>query len=296
MLFDIQRVEVYRGPQRQGATMIEVVMEKLTTGRIIEELPYSSWMFDQQQARQHGITIPDHVLPQHIFNRDTNILTDYPFESALLLPLIIAMIIVIIWYRQIQLVHAMPEVQQANDTAKHNAEEANRSSQAKSKFLANISHKIRTPINGMFGVLNILGNTKLNEQQINLMQMGRFCTETLLRTVNDVLDFSKLESSQLQLKQIGFSTVQLLKESYAYALLVSDEKPIQINLELERLIDLPLLGDQTRIRQIFDNLISNAVKFTNKGIIDIGANIHPTEDHYTMICWVNDTGEGIAKN
>ena len=89
---------------------------------------------------------------------------------------------------------------------------------------------------------------------------------------------------------------QLLKESYAYALLISDEKPLQINLEIDRLIDVPLLGDQTRIRQIFDNLISNAVKFTSTGSIAIGANIRPENSHYIMTCWVNDTGEGIAKN
>ena len=283
-------------PQRQGESMIKVVMEKLTTGRIIKELPYSSWMFDQQQTQKYGISIPDDVLPQYIFNGNTNVLIDYPLESAVFLILIAAMGVIVFCYRHIQLAKAMHEVQQATKQAKESAIAANRSSQAKSKFLANISHEIRTPINGMFGVLNILGKTKLDEQQNNLMQMGRFCTDTLLRTVNDVLDFSKLESSQLQLKQIGFSPVQLLKESYAYALLISDEKPLQINLEIDRLIDVPLLGDQTRIRQIFDNLISNAVKFTSTGSIAIGANIRPENSHYIMTCWVNDTGEGIAKN
>lgn len=283
-------------PILQGQTMISVVLEELATGKHNNELPFSSWMFDQQQANKYGIPIPDHVLPEHVYNKDANILIDYPLETSLLLLLLAIMAVIVFWFRHIKLANAMKTVKLANIQAQENAIEATRSSQAKSKFLANISHEIRTPINGMFGVLNILGKTNLNSEQQNLMQMGRFCTDTLLRTVNDVLDFSKLESSQLQLKEIGFSPVQLLKESYAYGQLISEDKPLEIILEIDQLIDVPLLGDQIRIRQIFDNLISNAVKFTNTGLICIGATIRPDNNDYVLTCWVNDTGEGISED
>lgn len=283
-------------PILQGQTMISVVMEELATGNHNNELPFSSWMFDQQQANKYGIPIPDHVLPEHVYNKDANILMDYPLETSLLFLLLAIMAVIVFWFRQIKLANAMEKVTLANLQSQENADAANRSSQAKSKFLANISHEIRTPINGMFGVLNILGKTKLNSEQQNLMQMGRFCTDTLLRTVNDVLDFSKLESSQLQLKEIGFSPVQLLKESYAFGQLISEDKPLEMILEIDHLIDVPLLGDQIRIRQIFDNLISNAVKFTNSGQIWIGATIRPDKNDYVLTCWVNDTGEGISED
>lgn len=282
-------------PIAQGTTVIKAVMEKLTSGTVNPNYPFASWMIDQQLANKYDIPIPDNISPEHIFNRNTNIVIDYPIETGVLVAFVAFLGILLFWYRQIKLADAMRIIEQANIKAEQSAASATRSSEAKSKFLANISHEIRTPINGMFGVLNILSKTPLNTEQLNLMQMGRFCTDTLLRTVNDVLDFSKLESSQLQLKQIGFSPVQVLKESYGYALLISDDKPITIHLEIDKLIDVPLLGDQTRIRQIFDNLINNAVKFTDHGDITLGATITPDNSHYVMTCWINDTGEGISQ-
>lgn len=282
-------------PLVQGTSIIQIVLGKLSTGNINQTLPFASWMIDQQQADKYNIAIPENIQPQYIFNRDTNILIDYPLESGSLLGVLAVLGIGLFWVRQIKLGGAIRVAEQSKRQALRSAIKATRSSEAKSKFLANISHEIRTPINGMFGVLNILSKTTLNKEQINLLQMGRFCTETLLRTVNDVLDFSKLESRQLQLKQIGFSPVQLLKESYAYGLLISDEQPITIELQIDKLIDVPLLGDQTRLRQIFDNLISNAVNFTDHGNIVIGATITPEDSYYKLTCWKKDPGEGISE-
>ena len=282
-------------PLVQGTSIIQIVLGKLSTDNINQTLPFASWMIDQQQADKYNIAIPENIQPQYIFNRDTNILSDYPLESGGLLAVLAMLGIGLFWVRQIKLGGAIRVAEQSKRQALRSAIKATRSSEAKSKFLANISHEIRTPINGMFGVLNILSKTTLNKEQINLLQMGRFCTETLLRTVSDVLDFSKLESRQLQLKEIGFSPVQLLKESYAYGLLISDEQPITIELQIDKLIDVPLLGDQTRLRQIIDNLISNAVKFTDHGNIIIGATITPEDNCYKLTCWVKDPGEGISE-
>lgn len=283
-------------PREQGNTMLNVVMAKLLNNDIPTSMPVANWMFDETELLRFNLPIPEQFHNSIIFNQHSNIFEDYPAITLGLVALILSLTFAVFWFKYVKLNHTLRELDHANEISIEKAALASRSSNAKSKFLANISHEIRTPINGMFGVLNILGKTPLNDEQIKLMQMGRYCTENLLRTVNDVLDFSKLESSQLQLKTLGFSPVQTLKESYAYAQLISESKPITVELDITKLIDVPLLGDHTRIRQILDNLINNAVKFTHSGNITISAYITPVDGLYQLHCLIKDTGEGITSD
>lgn len=283
-------------PEIQGQTMLHAAISKILTGQFTDELPVGSWVYDEAQLNRFDLSVPERDNIKTIYHPHSSIFDDYPYETLSFFAVSALIIIFIFLIRQIRLNKALHKVKIANTASQKSAELAKRSSAAKSKFLANISHEIRTPINGMFGVLNILGKTTLNDEQVKLMQMGRYCTENLLRTVNDVLDLSKLESSQLQLFKIGFSPVQTFKESFAYAQLISESKPINVELDMTKLIDVPLLGDHIRIRQVIDNLINNAVKFTPNGSISITAYITTVSGLYQLHCHIKDTGEGIASD
>lgn len=112
--------------------------------------------------------------------------------------------------------------------------------------------------------------------------------------MNDILDFSKLESNKLELEPEGFSPRALLTEVIQYARVICELKSIDVEQDLSALVDIPLLGDRCRIRQILDNLVNNAVKFTPDGSVTIGAKITKKNKTFEFTCWIQDTGIGIS--
>jgi len=179
---------------------------------------------------------------------------------------------------------------------KQDAEELMRLQKAKEQFLANISHEIRTPINGIAGLANLLHQNLQSEDMSSYLSAIQHSAENLKVIINDILDLSAIESGKLRFEKIGFNLHDLLPpliNTFAYQ---AKEKKIELTYTLDTKLNTILLGDPVRLNQILINLIGNAVKFTNAGSIQVRCS---ADLQQRDICWVRievvDTGVGIAQ-
>jgi PAS domain S-box-containing protein len=180
------------------------------------------------------------------------------------------------------------ELQQAKAAAES-------ASATKSDFLASMSHEIRTPMNAIMGIADLLAKTSLSPEQDKYVQIFRRAGDNLLNLINDILDLSKVEASQLELEQTGFSLHDHLEKVMEMVAARAHEKGLALVCEIAPNVPNDLVGDPTRLRQVLLNLLGNAIKFTESGEVSLrvapdGNSAVPTALRFT----VSDAGIGIS--
>ncbi len=178
--------------------------------------------------------------------------------------------------------------------AKELAEEA---SKAKEQFLSTMSHEIRTPMNAVIGMTNILLNENPKPEQLPNLTALKYSAENLLALLNDILDFSKIEAGKIEISSLPIdikTTAENLRNSFDQ---LAKEKGIELKTSIDKRIPLNLLGDQVRINQVLTNLIGNALKFTEKGSVELSLKLVKDLKNSAHIAFsISDTGIGINKN
>lgn len=186
----------------------------------------------------------------------------------------------------------------AEAEARRNEKRAEEAAKAKSIFLANVSHELRTPLNGVIGNSELLKDSNLSKEQLEMADSIRVSADLLLTVINDILDFSKMEADKMKLYITAFNPEEMVREVVRAQSYSNREKTTRQNVKIIKDINLPpmlIYGDPIRLHQVLGNLISNSLKFTEDGSVTIGSRLDSeTKDKATLTFWVKDTGIGIS--
>ena len=172
--------------------------------------------------------------------------------------------------------------------------EAQEANEAKTSFLANMSHEMRTPLNAVIGLSELtLEDSRLDEDALANLEKINSAGATLLSTVNDILDISKIEAGKFELVLTDYQIPSLLNDTITQSVMRIAEKPVHFSLELNENLPTYLHGDDLRVKQIFNNLLSNACKYTREGTVELGVECEREGEFVWLTVSVRDTGIGI---
>jgi signal transduction histidine kinase/HPt (histidine-containing phosphotransfer) domain-containing protein len=190
-------------------------------------------------------------------------------------------------------VTAHKRIQEELQIAKQMAEDT---AKVKENFLANMSHEIRTPMNGIIGLTRILLNTQLNEEQKGFLSSIKMCSDNLMVIINDILDFSKIEAGKMTFEEVPFNLRESIKHTIELFQVKADEKKVELVSQIDNQLPEYFKGDPTRLLQILNNLVSNAIKFTEKGEVRVFARMAELNGEKARITFeVRDSGIGIPE-
>jgi signal transduction histidine kinase/ActR/RegA family two-component response regulator len=176
--------------------------------------------------------------------------------------------------------------------AKEAAEEA---AKVKSQFISTISHEIRTPLNAIIGATNLLNQSFPNQNQVENLNILKISSDNLLSLVNNILDFSKMEAGKMQFENIEFNLKNIVLDIRDLFSIKAAEKGVELLVNYDEKIPAVLKGDPLRINQLLINLVSNALKFTEKGYVKVDLSMQlSTVNHALIHVKVSDTGIGIS--
>jgi signal transduction histidine kinase len=185
---------------------------------------------------------------------------------------------------------------QAEDDLRRAKEAAEAASQAKSEFLANISHEFRTPMNGILGMTELILDTEINPEQREYLEMVKTSADSLLHLLSDILDFSKVEAGKLELVDHEFALAPSLAETLQVMRFRAQQKGIELLWRVDPNVPERVIGDATRLRQVLVNLVGNAIKFTARGEVRVDVETQEqSQDRVILHFRVTDSGIGIAK-
>jgi PAS domain S-box-containing protein len=185
---------------------------------------------------------------------------------------------------------------EAEDELRRAKEAAETASQAKSEFLANISHEFRTPMNGILGMTELILDTEINSEQREYLEMVKSSADSLLRLLSDILDFSKVEAGKVELVDQEFALAPSLAETLQVMRFRAKQKGIELRWQVEANVPERVTGDATRLRQVLVNLVGNAIKFTERGEVSVQVEAQALDDTQVILHFrVTDSGIGIPK-
>ena len=175
-------------------------------------------------------------------------------------------------------------------------EQAEAASNAQSQFLANMSHEIRTPMTGLMGMLQLLQMTELTKEQAEYIKISKTSSDALLMVINDILDYSKIEAGKLKIEKLKFNLDEFINEIEIMFKPSVLNKGLALTMLIEDNVPHKLLGDSFRLRQVLSNIIGNAIKFTQKGRIELIVRKLEERNNEVKLEWVvQDTGIGLSE-
>lgn len=188
------------------------------------------------------------------------------------------------------------EIESSREFLQRSRREAELTAQAKSDFLAMMSHEMRTPLNGIIGMTAVLLSRNLSEQDRDCVETIRHSGEVLMAVIDDVLDLSKIEAGRLQLECVELDVARVIGEAMQVVQTAAARKQLKLVTSIERDVPKVICGDGVRLRQILLNLLSNAIKFTPAGKIELRAGVKPLGDSaHELFFSVSDEGIGISE-
>jgi len=175
-------------------------------------------------------------------------------------------------------------------------EKAEYASQAKADFLSTMSHEIRTPLNGIIGTTNLLLESEPNQEQLKLLNALKFSGKTLIHIINDILDFSKIESGKIKFENEVFHLKELMDSVFSTFQLRAEQKGLELTFKCPAEMPKYLFGDSGKLIIVLNNLIGNAIKFTDSGSVKVLGNFkYPKKDEVIVEFSISDSGIGISK-